>query len=164
MPVINAQTVDSVNAQTGNTCRDNRHMPKTAIHQASAFWKRLEEALAERKEWHPVNANHVATRLKMSQGSVYRWYRGVGLPELETALYLAKESGVCVDWLLNNVRPKYPIAKDPVLRELMQMCEELTEEGRERVLRAARGELLQQQGEAQRDAPVRVGDTYRRER
>lgn len=164
MPGINAQTVDSVNAQTGKPCRDNGHMPKTAVHQASAFWKRLEEALAERKEWQPVNANHVATRLKMSQGSVYRWYRGVGMPELETALYLAKEAGVCVDWLLNNVKPKYPIAKDPALRELVQMCEELTEEGRERVLRAARGELLQQQGEIHANEQIRAGGNFRRDR
>jgi hypothetical protein len=164
MPAINAQTVDSVNAQSGKPCRDNGHMAKTAVHQASGFWKRLEEALSNRREWQPVNANHVATRLKMSQGSVYRWYRGVGMPELDTALYLAKEAGVCVDWLLNNVKPKYPIAKDPALRELVQMCEELSDEGRERVLRAARGELLQQQVEMHKDVPVRVGEAYRRER
>jgi hypothetical protein len=80
----------------------------------------------------------------MSQGSVYRWYTGDGLPELKTALFLSKAAGVCVDWLLNNVKPRYPISKDPVLAELFEVCEELDEGSRQRVLRMARGELLQQ--------------------
>lgn len=145
MTLINAQTANLVNAQTGNRRRDNSSMSRTASFQPSPFWRRLAEALGDR--WAPLNPNSVATKLKMSQGSVYRWYRGEGFPELETALQLAKEGGVCVDWLLNNVKPKYPISRDPVLKELLEICEELHEDGRLRVLRAARGELLQQQGE-----------------
>lgn len=145
MSVITAQTVNRVNADSGNRGRDNGRMSRNATFPASPFWRRLEEALGEK--WAPLNPNSVATRLGMSQGSVYRWYRGEGLPELSKALDLAKEGGVCVDWLLNNVKPKYPISKDPVLRELFEVCEDLREEGRLRVLRAARGELLQQEHE-----------------
>lgn len=93
----------------------------------------------------------------MSQGSVYRWYDGTGFPELDKALRLAKDGGVCVDWLLNNVKPKHPISKDPILKELLEICEEMDAEGRERVLRAARGELLQQHGERTGEKDKRRG-------
>lgn len=143
---INAQTVKCVNADSGNVLPHNPRMSRTAVFRPSALWNRLEEALGEK--WAPLNPNSLAVRLGMSQGSVYRWYRGQSFPEMDTALYLAKEGGVCVDWLLNNVKPKHPIAKDPVLRELLEICEDLHAEGRMRVLRTARGELMQQQEEA----------------
>lgn len=140
---INAQTVDDVNAVSDNRARETVRMGKTATITPSPFWKRLKEALGEK--WAPLNANSVAVRLGMSQGSVHRWYVGDGFPELETALHLAKEGGVCVDWLLNAVKPKHPISRDPLLRELFDICEDLHEDGRNAVLRAARGELLQKQ-------------------
>lgn len=135
-------------------------MPKTAVFAPSSFWRRLDDALGEK--WAPLNPNSLAKRLDMSQGSVYRWFRGEGMPELDTALQLAKEGGVCVDWLLNNVKPKYPISKDPVLQELFEVCEELYEDGRLRVLRNAKGELLQQQGEAQDERQKRIGGAHGR--
>lgn len=143
MALINAQTGNGVNAYSGNSMEQNVCMGKKTEHPPSAFWRRLSEALAGKSRWEPVNANNVANVLRMSQGSVHRWYKGEGLPELTTALDLAKEGGVCVDWLLNNVKPKYPISKDPILRELFETCEDLDEQARKRVLRAARGELLQ---------------------
>lgn len=143
MLLINAQTVDAVNAGSVNRMPENGGMPKTAMFAPSPFWKRLDEALGEK--WSPLNSNSLATRLGMSQGSVHRWYRGAGFPELPTALYLAKEGGVCVDWLLNAVKPKHPISRDPVLRELFEICEDLGDDGRQAVLRTARGELLQKQ-------------------
>lgn len=155
MRPINAQTVDTVNANSGSVAAENARMGKTAIFAPSAFWRRLDDALGQK--WAPLNSNSLATRLGMSQGSVHRWYRGTGLPELSTAIDLAKEGGVCVDWLLNAVKPKHPISKDPVLRELFEICEDLHDDGRERVLRAAKGELLQQQGEAQDERQTRVG-------
>lgn len=147
MKPINAQTVNSVNAATGNRPPDNARMGRTAVRPASAFWARLEEALGDHPAYRPLNANSLSKKLGMSQGSVYRWYIGDGKPELDTALKLAKDGGVSVDWLLNNIRPKYPIAKDPALRELLELCEQLDAEGRDRILRAARGELLQQRGD-----------------
>jgi hypothetical protein len=147
MRLINAQTVNSVNANSGNAGRDNRRMAKRPSLPASAFWKRLEEALGDKPSWQPFNANNVAMRLKKSQGSVHRWYTGQGLPELQQALDLAKEGGVCIDWLLNAVKPKYPISKDLTLRKLVEICEDLKTEGRAAVLRAAEGELLRKQQE-----------------
>lgn len=142
MALINAQTDNAVNADSVEWQPDNKRMARTATYRPSAFWRRLDECLGEK--WAPLNANSLATRLGMSQGSVYRWFRGEGFPELETALHMSKEGGVCVDWLLNAVKPKYPISKDPLLRELFEICEELDAEGRALVLRAAKGELLQQ--------------------
>jgi hypothetical protein len=153
MEVINAQTVYVVNAETVDCVPENARMPKTAVYAPSPFWKRLEEALGEK--WSPLNSNSLATKLSMSQGSVHRWYRGHGLPELATALYLAKEGGVCVDWLLNGVKPKHPISRDPVLRELFEICEDLADDGRQSVLRTARGELLQKQADDMAASPGR---------
>lgn len=158
--LINAQTVDGVNAGSVNHIPENGGMPKTAVFAPSPFWKRLDEALGEK--WRPLNSNSLATRLEMSQGSVHRWYRGVGLPELTTALHLAKEGGVCVDWLLNAVKPKHPISRDPILKELFEICEDLHEDSRLRVLRAARGELLQQAEEATNERQKRAGGPYGR--
>jgi hypothetical protein len=152
---INAQTGKCVNAETGNRRRENGRMARPATRPASPFWARLEEALGRHPAYQPFNANALSKKLSMSQGSVYRWYDGTGYPELETALKLAKDGGVCVDWLLNNVKPKHPISKDPVLKELLEICEEMDTEGRERVLRAARGELLQQRGESRDDKEKR---------
>lgn len=154
MAVITAQTDKRVNAYSGNSAAENERMPKSAVFTASPFWRRLDEAIGQK--WAPFNANSVARRLEMSQGSVYRWFRGEGLPELQTAKDIAKEAGVCIDWLINGVKPKYPISKDPVLRELFEVCEDLDIAGRERVLRAARGELLQQQGESTDERQKRI--------
>lgn len=121
-------------------------MAKTVL-KPSAFWQRLDEALGEK--WAPLNANSLAVRLEMSQGSTHRWYSGVGLPDIKIALELAKSGGVCVQWLLDGTKPKYPISKDPSIRELFDICEGLDEEGRQFVLKAAKGQssLDQQHGE-----------------
>lgn len=145
MPEINAQTVNLVNANSGNARRDNRRMGREPARQPSEFWKRLEETLRDRPLWQPVNANHVAKRLGMSQGSVYRWFTGEGLPELDTALDLAAEGGVCVTWLLRGTKPKFPISSDPVLRSLFDLCEGLSEDGRKEVLRSAENEKLRKE-------------------
>lgn len=142
MPTINAQTVDVVNAPTVNRPAKNGRMSRTPQYPASAFWSRLEEAIG--KNYESFNANALATRLDMSQGTIHRWYLGKGLPELQLAIRLAKQGGVCVEWLLTGTKPKHPISKDPLLRELFEICEELQPDGRQAVLRNARGELLQQ--------------------
>lgn len=163
---INAYSDKYVNADSGNTALQNGRMGKTIL-EPSKFWLRLEEALGEK--WAPLNPNSVAKRLKssmsttgrMSQGSVHRWFTGHGLPELATALYMSKEAGVCVDWLLNNVKPKYPISNDPVLKELFETCEDLTDpQARDRVLECARGELSKQR-ELQPHDQARIGGSRR---
>lgn len=95
----------------------------------------------------PTSQNGVAQKMKMSQGSVGRWFHGEGLPELETCIELAERGRVCVDWLITGRLPKYPISKDPILREIVETCQTLDEAGRTAVLRTARGELLQKQAD-----------------
>jgi len=150
---INAQTVERVNALTGNSGRDNRRVPRKAKNQPSPFWLRIEEALGDKSAYSPLNTNSIAKKLGLSQGTTYRWFTGEGFPELKLALQMAKDGGVCVDWLLNNVKPKHPISRDPLLRELLETCEDLPPGSRERILHAAKGELallLQEEKPAKR--------------
>lgn len=111
---------------------------------ASAFWKRLEEAIG--KQYPDFNTNSLAADLKIRQSAVYRWYVGPGLPEVHRIAKFARKGGVCVEWLINGTKPKHPISNDPTLRELFEVCEQLDPkgDGRAQVLRTARNELLAQ--------------------
>lgn len=145
MTSITAQAVESVNADSGNARGHNMHMGRKSESQPSAFWRRLTDAWSEQDL--PTSQNGVATKLKMSQGSVGRWFHGEGLPELETCIDIAGRGRVCVEWLITGTLPKYPISRDPVLREIFEICESLDDSGRAMVLRTAKGELLQKQAE-----------------
>jgi hypothetical protein len=145
MRPINAQTVESVNANSVNATAQTVRMGRKAESIPSAFWQRLTEAWSEQDL--PTSQNGVAQKLKMSQGSVGRWFHGEGLPELETCIDIADRGRVCVEWLLTGRLPKYPISRDPVIREIFETCEALDQAGRTAVLRAARGELLQKQAD-----------------
>lgn len=145
MTAINAHTDNGVNADSGNTVQQAIRMGRKAESEPSAFWRRISEAWEEQEL--PTSQNGIAQKLKMSQGSVARWYHGEGLPELETAIDIAERGRVCVDWLLTGRAPKYPLSKDPLIRELFEICDQLTDTGRRALLRAARGELLQKQAE-----------------
>lgn len=160
MSPINAHSGKSVNAETVNAALQAMGMGRKAESAPSAFWQRLTEAWSE--QGLPISQNGVATKLKMSQGSVGRWFHDEGLPELETCIDIAERGRVCVDWLLTGRAPKYPISKDPVLRELLETCEALHQDGRLRVLRASKGELLQQQGEEQDERQKRAGGALSR--
>jgi transcriptional regulator with XRE-family HTH domain len=142
---INAQTDNCVNAETVNVALQAIRMGRQAESEPSPFWRRLAEAWSEQEL--PTSQNGIAQKLKMSQGSVGRWFHGEGLPELETCIELAERGRVCVDWLITGRSPKYPISRDPLIREIFEICEQLAEPGRTAVLRAARGELLQKQAE-----------------
>src|SRR5581483_12232602 len=97
----------------GNRVLDNTCVPRKQKLEPSPFWKRLQEAFADQPHWQPLNPNSVATRLHKSQGSVHRWFTGEGLPELDTARFLASQSGVCLDCLLDARAPRFPISRDP---------------------------------------------------
>jgi hypothetical protein len=111
---------------------------------ASPFWLRLDEAIGQ--QFTDFNTNSLAKYLGIRQSAVYRWYEGPGLPELHRIADFARKGGVCVEWLINGTKPKHPISKDPTLRELFELCEQLDPQadGRQQVLRTARNELLAQ--------------------
>lgn len=140
---INAHTDNAVNAETVNATPQASRMSRKAESEPSPFWKRLTDAWSEQEL--PISQNGIAQKLKMSQGSVARWFHGEGLPELETCIELAERGKVCVDWLITGRAPKYPISRDPLIREIFEICESLDDNGRTAVLRMARGELLQKQ-------------------
>ena len=120
-------------------------MARRPTLRPSDFWLRLEEILNGNPSWGPINPNNLATKLGMSQGSVHRWFTGTGKPEIDTALRFARIGGVHVEWLLDGKKPKFPISKNPALRELLEMCEGLDEEGLKAVLRSAEGEQLRKE-------------------
>lgn len=153
MTPINAQTVEYVNAESGNARTQTMRMGRKSESEPSAFWRRLIDAWSEQDL--PTSQNGVATKLKMSQGSVGRWFHGEGLPELETCIDIAGRGRVCVEWLITGNLPKYPISRDAVLREIFETCVSLDDAGRAIVLRAAKGELLQKQAEEIAAAPAK---------
>lgn len=125
---------------------------KRPVYHASDFWMRLEEAIGDQFE--TFNQNTVAKHLRIQASAVHLWYRGLGQPKLKQALKLARDGGVCVEWLLDGTKPKYRISKDPTLRELFEVCEQLDPKGdaRKVVLRMAHNELLAQQALERQEA------------
>lgn len=131
---INAETVTSVNAHSVK--KATHYVPMAhATTDPSEFWLRLTQAMTEKKL--PTTQNGVATKLKMSQGSVRRWYTGDGLPELKTVIELAQMTGYCVEWLLTGRGPEKP-NHDPDLADLIRHWKALGNEGRMHVLRTAK--------------------------
>lgn len=137
MPVINAQNVYRVNGQDVNRARDNKRVPTRPTTPQSEFWSRLVRAIATApKSGLPQSQNGIATKLDMSQGSVRRWYTGEGLPELATAIDLAKRTGVCVEWLLTGRGDMYPHGsqRDPFYHAVLEILSEFPETERARTL------------------------------
>ena len=136
-------------------------MGRRPTKPASPFWERLEDALGRKTKYQPFNANNLARVLQIKQSVTQQWYAGDSEPELWRTKELAKEAGVCTEWLLNNVKPKYPISKDPVLQRLFEICEELPQKAREAVLGMAEGELAKlnqkQEVENAKEADQRTG-------
>lgn len=145
MSRIYRKTVDYVNNKTvDKPIKNGRMTTKRPIYSASPFWKRLEEAIGS--QFDGFSQNTLAKHLKIQPSAVALWYRGRGLPKLKTAIDLARDGGVCVDWLLSGTKPKYPISRNPVVRELFEICEQLDPQGEAltALLRQARHELLAQ--------------------
>lgn len=89
----------------------------------------------------------------MSQGSVYRWFRGEGLPDVKLIRDFAAEGGVRFDWLLSGELPKHPISRDPELTRLVQIYEELGRDGRDYLLRAAENERQRKEAQETTEPP-----------
>jgi hypothetical protein len=145
---INAHCEIQVNAHSDRCAPQNLRVqsgPKPG--PASPFWNRLIEALSEYNARHKADAweltqSGVARKLqgvhgeRMSQGSVHRWYTGTGMPEIHRVIYLAKLTGVCVEWLLTSRGPKYPTpsAGDEYLEAVCSLALQLPDGERARLL------------------------------
>jgi DNA-binding XRE family transcriptional regulator len=137
MPRINAQNVYAVNARTVGAKMQTVLMPARPTTPMSAFWARLVRAIhAAPKCRLPITQNGLATQLDMSQGSVRRWYTGEGYPELDTAIELARRTGVCVEWLLTGRGDMYPHGsqRDPFFHAVFEMLSEFPDAERARTL------------------------------
>lgn len=137
--MINAQIVNIVNAKTGNGLPHYQEVSKRAETEPSDFWRRLTEAW--KAKGLPTTQNGVANKLAMSQGSTHRWYTGAGYPEIPILKTLAELGNVTVDWLLTERLPKTPVGNETQLGKLLLLWEQLDDSGKERIHRAALGEL-----------------------
>lgn len=106
------------------------------------FWKRLTAAWGARGL--PVTQLGIAKKLGMSQGSVGRWKRGPGLPELDVVRDLAKKGDVCIEWLLTGRGPKRPMLIDEETNELLEAWRRLNANNRHHVRLTAKNALAAQ--------------------
>lgn len=138
-----AETARSVNANTAKARPQTQEMSRADTRKS--FWLRLVEAWGARGL--PTSQMGVARELGMSQGSVGRWGRDEGLPELDTVRGLALKGDVCVEWLISGRGPKRPMPVDEETNDLLELWRQLQENGRHAVRVAAQGALaLQREG------------------
>jgi transcriptional regulator with XRE-family HTH domain len=119
-----------------------------SVDTRKTFWTRLVEAWDA--QGLPSSQLGIAKVLNMSQGSVGRWARGEGVPELERVREIALRGKVSVEWLLTGRGPKQPIMIDEETGELLALWEQLQPNGRHSVRVAAQGALALQEN------PVRL--------
>lgn len=136
MRMINAQTVNPVNAYSVKCARNMRSMGRPTESEPSAFWRRLVQCWGARNL--PTSQTGVAQKLDMSQGSVRRWFAGEGFPETLTLVEIARLGRVSIDWLLTGKHHASGVDKD--LDDLLEIWGRLEGPSREHVVRTARGE------------------------
>jgi hypothetical protein len=139
---INAQTVYTVNAYSGNALPHDSAVGKRTESEPSPFWSRLMEAWTP--QGLPTSQNGVATKLDMSQGSTRRWFLGEGYPETDVLKRIADLGEVTVDWLLSGEFPKSRIGRTTTLGRFLEVWEQLDDRGKEHVHQAAVGQLALQ--------------------
>lgn len=131
-----AETASDVNAGTANW---PAMLTRMRGDTRKTFWERLVEAWGRRSL--PTSQLGIANRLGMSQGSVGRWARGEGLPELDIVRTLAVDGDVCIEWLLTGRGPRKPRPMDEETEELLEVWSKLNPNGRHHVRIAAMGAL-----------------------
>lgn len=98
-------------------------MPK--VGAISDFWERLAEMVGP--EFPHKNQKAVGKLFGVGQSMITRWKTGKDTPALPRAIEIAKEYGVCVEWLLTGNGPKRPgDAPDPELGRLLEFWDTLT--------------------------------------
>lgn len=102
------------------------------------FWLRVKEALHD-KGW-PETQKYAAQIAHVKQPSVSDWNKPGKTPELDTAVDLALQLGVCVEWLYTERGPKHPGPPgDKVAQQLWSMWGDLSDDGKRDLLGFARG-------------------------
>lgn len=88
----------------GQTYNDSRHA--VVMVKPRSFLERALEALQERYPRQKATQERLAALAGVKQPSVNDWK--VGFPAMDTAVRLAENLGVCVEWLFTERGPKYP--------------------------------------------------------
>ena len=98
-------------------------------------WARVREALVDAGL--PATQGHVAKMLGIKQPSVSEWNTATGCPKIEHARHLARDLGVCLDWLMNGVEPKRIRPDDPAAQRLWDLWPHLTPFTKGRIVQIA---------------------------
>lgn len=153
-PDSNAQTATRVNAQTA---RIEPQTVRMVTDSRKTFWQRLTDAWGARGL--PTSQLGIARELGMSQGSVGRWARDEGLPELDVVRQLALKGDVCIEWLLTGRGPKRPMPVDEETAELLEVWRKLNANGRHHVRIAAQSAYALQSQSTSPPRPARTPST-----
>lgn len=92
-----------------------------------SFLDRALEALRDRYPRERPTQVRLAKVAGVTQPSVHEWGQPDRAPEHSAVLRIARETGVCVEWLYTERGPKYPPSQpevDPFLREWDQLDDE----------------------------------------
>lgn len=139
-------TVGDKNASTpsDNDVRHSGRMPKSA--KTSALWERLIRARLDAKPPLPTRQTDIATEVGVGQTAVSGWKTGEKVPELETAIALAKRADICLEFLYTGRGPRRPWGDVTTpLGRLVEVWERLSDTEQSQLLSYA--ELLQKAGE-----------------
>jgi len=95
-----------VKTDSHNFFADNTRMKKPD----KTFWMRLQESMAD-KGLETDNVTVAAALIGKHQTAATKWKKG-GYPSMTNTVALAKELGVCVEWLLTGNGDKRPLESD----------------------------------------------------
>lgn len=101
---------------------------------AKSIYGRYVEVREERGK--PTTQHAVAADLGVHQTAVHKWESGKGNPKPAHIYKMAENEGVCPNWLMAGVGPKYPVTPD--VQALFDELNSMTVEDRARALKIAR--------------------------
>lgn len=108
------------NLAIGSPYTPIEHTPDVQKSKDRSFLDRAMEALRDRYPKERPTQTRLAKIAQCSQPAVTEWDLPDRAPEHGRVLKIAKETGVCVEWLYTGRGPKYPLpapTEDPFLKE-----------------------------------------------
>jgi hypothetical protein len=129
---------DSYTESIGRSYPQVRHASRMAMKSTQTFYDRAMQAAAE-KFGRELTQTELAALVGIKQPSVAEWR--VTRAKIEHAQVLSAKTGHCVQWLYNGDGPRHPwdvkAQRDPRMQELLGIWNQLTDEGKSRLLGAA---------------------------
>lgn len=140
-------------------------MPRQPEKQPSQFWERLQETFGEGQ---PLGQTEIARAFGMGQqSSVQAWYYGDRLPPLKMLEEMADRGDTTLDYLGYGRLPKRRVRRGSDLEKLLMIWGALSDDGRERLLEAAKDRLARERNHgrvAQTLTPSEIAEILRESR